>query len=378
MLKELQISGKVLEGRAIDHMRQLLASLPMAAKHLHVEPQPSMHGVRPDFLINLGSGSEGWTLVCEVKSDGQPRNIRYAALQVREYMNRGPNNERMYPIVIAPYISLASQAICKEMGVGYADLAGNSHLVFGDIYIDRQVAENPFHRRREQRSLFSPKSARVLRVLLTNPLKPWKVEDLARRARVSLGLVSNVRKMLVDREFGAAKRGDIRVSVPHQLLEAWQSAYVPARAARILYYTALHGQKLQAAIEDAFAANGLAKALSDDPLKLPKRMLSSFSAARWLAPYARISGEYFYADEDGEHTLVNQLKLEPVSRGENVVVDRPKDDGVYLESMEPKKGLRSTGLIQTYLDLYATGERGREAAVHLREQKIDPVWKGIA
>jgi hypothetical protein len=310
-----------------------------------------------------------------VKTDGQPRNVRYAALQAREYINRGPRNQRAYPVVIAPYISPASQEICREMDVGYADLAGNTHLAFGNIYIDRQVAENPFHRRREQRSLFSPKSARVLRVLLTDPLRPWKVEDLARRARVSLGLVSNVKKMLVDREFGAAKRGDIRVSVPYRLLEEWQSAYVPARSMRRLYYTAMHGSKLQAAIEEVFAVDGFAKALDNES---PKMLLSSFSVARWLAPYARVSGEFFYADADGERALTNHLNLEPVSRGENVVVDRPKDDGVYLESIEPKKGLRGTGLIQTYLDLHATGERGQEAAVHFREQKIDPVWKGLA
>ena len=375
MLKKLHNSESELEERAIQHMRQLLAPLPLAAMNLQVEAQPRLGSLRPDFLINLGSGNEGWTLVCEVKSDGQPRNIRYAALQVREYMHRAPKNEHVYPVVIAPYISPASQAICREMEVGYADLAGNSYLAFGNIYINRQVAENPFRQRREQRSLFSPKSARVLRVLLTDPLRPWKVEDLARRARVSFGLVSKVRTMLVDREFGAAKRGDIRVVSPYKLLEEWQSAYVPLRSARKLYYTALHGQKLQAAIEDAFAVHGFAKALDD---KLPNLLLSSFSVARWLAPYARVSGEYFYADEDGEQSLVSQLKLEPVSRGENVVVDQPKDDGVYLESMEPKKGLRSTGLIQTYLDLHATGERGAEAAAHLREQKIDPVWKGIA
>src|SRR5687767_5688554 len=222
MLKEMQITGKELEKRAIEHMRHLLAPLPIAANNLQVEEQPRLGSLQPDFLINLGSGPEKWVLICEVKSDGQPRNVRYAALQVREYANRGPKNQHMYPVVIAPYISPASQAICREMEVGYADLAGNSHLAFGDIYVDRQVAENPFRQRREQRSLFSPKSARVLRVLLTDPSRPWKVEDLARRARVSLGLVSKVRTMLVDREFGAAKRGDIRVVSPYKLLEEWQ------------------------------------------------------------------------------------------------------------------------------------------------------------
>jgi hypothetical protein len=107
-------------------------------------------------------------------------------------------------------------------------------------------------------------------------------------------------------------------------------------------------------------------------------VLSSFSAARWLAPYARVAGEFLYADAGGEEILTQHLKLEPAARGENVTIDRPRDQGVFLENPEPKPGLRCTGLVQTFLDLAAAGERGAEAADHLRQQKITPLWKELA
>jgi hypothetical protein len=46
--------------------------------------------------------------------------------------------------------------------------------------------------------------------------------------------------------------------------------------------------------------------------------------------------------------------------------------------MEAAPGLRCTGLIQTWLDLAAAGERGGEAAQHLFDERIAPLWKSEA
>ena len=104
-------------------------------------------------------------------------------------------------------------------------------------------------------------------------------------------------------------------------------------------------------------------------------LLGSFSAARWLAPYARVSGEFFYADSEGEARLKAVLKLEPATKGENITVDLAGDEGVFQEAMEPAPGLHCTGLIQTYLDLAAAGERAAEAAEHLFVERISPLWQ---
>jgi hypothetical protein len=80
--------------------------------------------------------------------------------------------------------------------------------------------------------------------------------------------------------------------------------------------------------------------------------------------------QYFYADNAGFERLQVGLKLSPASKGENVVVTLPKDQGLFRDIIEPAPGAVCTGPVQTYLDLTAAGERGREAAEHLRKEKL--------
>jgi len=99
-------------------------------------------------------------------------------------------------------------------------------------------------------------------------------------------------------------------------------------------------------------------------------VLASFSAARWLAPYGRTSMQYFYADEKGLERLQSAVKLSSASKGENVKVTVLKDYGVFRDTVEPAPGAICTSPVQTYLDLADAGERGREAADHLRREKL--------
>ncbi len=361
-----------LEMHAEQQIRDLLSPLQLLVESRAVEK--NVAGRRTDFVIQLGVGDQSWTLVCEVKSNGQPRNIRMAALQAKEYAKQLNSAGHTYAVVIAPFISSDSGEICKELGVGYADLAGNCRLAFGTAYIEKSVAKNPFRVKREQRSLFAPKAARVLHVMFADPLREWKVAELAERSGVSYGLVSNVRKGLLDREWGSGSWGGVRLARPYTLLDAWKLAYKPPKGVRNRYYTVLHGNELQEALHGVLAMANLNNALIDQRARI---LLSSYSAARWIAPFARVAGEYFYANAYGEELLKNHLKLEPATKGENVTIDLVKDEGVFQEALEPKEGLRCTGLVQTYLDLAVSGERGSEAADFLREQKIDPIFRGL-
>jgi hypothetical protein len=376
MLKNRQIaylSANELELHAAQQLRVLLSAAPLVI--VKEEPHKPPPDNEIDFTIQLSSENQKWTLVCEVKSSGQPRNIRMAALQVKDFALRMGQGINIYPVVLAPFISANTGEICKQMGVGYADLAGNCRLAFGNVYIEKSVAKNPFGIRREQRSLFAPKSARILNALLTYPRRAWKLAELAQTTGVSLGQVSNVQKSLLDREWISAQRGALRVIHPDALLDAWRAAYVQPGTGRARYYTILHGVELEQALRAAFR-----EMQSNNPLagSGPRAVLSSFSAARWLAPYARVAGEFLYADAEGEKLLTHHLKLEPAPRGENVTIDRPRDMGIFLENLEPKPGLRCTGLVQTFLDLAVAGERGAEAADHLRQQKMTPLWKELA
>jgi len=319
-------------------------------------------------LAEVRTGDRRWTLVLEGKRSGQPRIIRNAVLQLESYLSHLPQDKRCYGVLLVPFISEKSARICTEAGMGYADLAGNAHLSFDQVFIEIRTAQNPFREKRELRSLFTPKAGRVLGVLLTPPLRAWKVEELAKETGVSLGHVSNVRRRLLDREWARADDAGLRLTKPEELARSWQDAYESRARKRKKYYTVLHGEEMERALRAALAEAGAGE----------HAVLSSFSAARWIAPYARQATHFFYADAVGEEVLRQHLQLSPTTQGENVVVEEPRETDVFERRIEPVSGIWCTGLVHTWLDLNATGERGREAAEHLLKHKLLTVWKEIA
>jgi hypothetical protein len=104
-------------------------------------------------------------------------------------------------------------------------------------------------------------------------------------------------------------------------------------------------------------------------------LLGSFSAARWIAPFARQSTQYLFASKRGIEIAERHLELQSAARGENVMIWMPKEDDVFSRRIEPAPGIWCAGLVQTWLDLSVSGERGREAADHLLEQTLLPGWR---
>lgn len=359
MLK-LGESVKGLIEDAIDALSGLLGQVP-PAKLKKIEIGSQLGGREIDLLVHLDVQSRHRVLVCEVKSDGQPRNVRMALQQLRNYLAHF--DKQATPVLIAPYLSPEAQALCREEGAGYLDLHGNAHIVFDGVFIERIVEGKPRVERRELKSLFKPKSGQVLRLLLRDPSRPWRVAELAEEASVSIGHVSNVRSGLLAREWAQVSKDGLFLSNPDALLDAWRDEYEPPAGKRIGFYTTLHGTAFEEAARHAFSS-------SEEPANA---ILASFSAAQWLAPYTRTGSQYFYADSEGLEKLKFHLKLSPVSKGENVVVTLPKDKGLFHDAIEPVNGIICTSVVQTYLDLTAAGERGGEAAEHLRRERL--AWR---
>lgn len=346
-------------------LREALARVPFVS--IGAAEVPRLFGLlgprSPDFLLPVQVAGTPWRLVCAVKARLQPRQARTAVLELNDYL-KALGDPLVYPVLVAPYISPDSAEICRQAGVGYADFAGNCRLVFGTVYIERTGAGNPKSEQRGLGSLFSPKAARVLRCLLREPGVMWRVKDLGEKAGVSLGQVSNVRKALLDREWAQAQSDGLMLTRADAVLDAWRDAYKKRASERRAYYTLLHGEALVQQIKGALNAAGRGE----------HAILASFSAAQWLAPFARYPSQLFYADTAGEVVLREWLKLEPVTTGENILIERPLDDGILMDRIEAAPGVWSTGVVQTYLDLTAANERGAEAAEHLRQTCFAPLW----
>ncbi|MFD2885070.1 hypothetical protein ACFS4T_33645 [Pseudomonas lini] len=116
-------------------------------------------------------------------------------------------------------------SVSGKKGVGYLDLEGNSWISFDGVFIDHQVTDKPPSENRELKSLFKPKSAQIIRMMLREPDRAWRVMELSEAARASLGQVSNVRTALLNREWARATNEGVCLSDPQSLLDAWVEAY---------------------------------------------------------------------------------------------------------------------------------------------------------
>lgn len=348
------------EREAKARLRNLLSEIP--GLNLQEESVPRRpHDQDMDFKVELNFHNERHILVCEVKSSGQPRHIRSAALQILHYCQQTyPVTNRATPVVMAPYLSPAARDLCLELGVYYMDFEGNCRLQFGGVYIDHKGQPKPKAERRDLRKVFSPKSEQVLRRVIREPERSWRLADLAQASNVSIGHVSNVKNALIDNEWAEVHDDGLRLTNFDKLLDAWRAAYEGPKGRRLTFHTILHGTNLKGQVSEALTiANEHGSA-----------MLASLSAAAWLAAYTRTPTEFFYANEAGLRVLKKQLSLREVEQGGNVVVTIPDDNDLFLDKYEPFPGVFCTSPVQTYLDLTMQGSRGEEAAEHLREKLL--------
>lgn len=357
MLKSTE-SVKQTERDLVEALRQRLEHIPFVSVG-EVRLNVDLGGIEADGLVDIELDNGGATLVLEVKSSGQPRMIRSAIENVRRAVARlSPRNA--IGLVGAPFMSEQAKRLCVDVNVGYVDLVGNCRIVGPNVYIDYTTTETPKTAQRELKSVFAPKSARILRTMLRQPDIAWKVADLAEAADVSLGQVSNVRKALIDREWADVADDGLKLTDRAALIRAWREAYTPTVGERRSYYTTLHGKALEAAL-----ASALAKANKDG-----NAAAMSFTAADAIAPYGRLSTTYLAAEPTALPALTEELRLKPVSSGANVEVLIPDDPDFFADLRTASLGLVTTSGLQTYLDLSTAGERGAEAADVLLE-KLD-------
>ena len=334
MMKPYQIEKRV-ESTAVDAVRALLEHVPntqiIAVRH----EQHLASGYQLDGRIDFGHDGSRYALLTEIKSNGAPRFARSAIYKLESYiahLHRSEDQDvtrHFIPMLVSPYLSPESRSICLDHNVAYLDLCGNAHLAFGNVYIERSVPDKPKSEARTQRSLFTPKAAAILRVLLRDPARAWRVTDLAEAANASLGHVSNVRKALLDREWVEIREDGLVLVQPDALLNSWRENYRQPAGHHISGYTILHGDQLR---------DRLSGSLNPGP-QAPRAICASNSAAEWIAPYVRGGTHSFYADEPGTRILQEALQLTHAAQGANVILRIPNDETLFEDAVEPAPGI---------------------------------------
>lgn len=257
------------------------------------------------------------------------------------------------PLVVVPYMGPTARAWAKEQGLAWADLSGNVHLRAPGVYVQVDGQPNRYKRPGRPSHAFTPRYARVPRVLLTEPDRAWLQRDLAAATDLPAGTVSKVVRTL--RHEGLITRdsaGALRVQEPSVLLDAWaQQADFQQHHIRRFHAVSRGGPDV---------LNRLAERLRTSDTTWAATGL----AAAWLQTnYADFRLTTLYTDPFPLH--LDRLGLREVERGENVWLVAPRDPGVFHARSE-RAGVWCVHPVQTYIDLLDHPERAEDAARELR------------
>ncbi len=309
-----------------------------------------------DMSVKFRLGEHEQTLVVDVVSMGQPRQIRAAVTKLSEIRKAMPN---AYPVAASVYIGPQSARILKENNLGYVDLSGNCYLAFEHVLIEKEGKRNARPSSRPLRSLFAPRATRVARVLLAEPSRAWRLEELAKAAAVSLGHSHNVVKRLEDLRW--LERDDaqrLHLGKPADLLQAWSESYT-YRSNEIASY---------------FVSDRVTRRIMTDLAKLAtsegRRYAFTLSAGLSLvAPHTRLGAIHCYLDGDPA-PVAAALGLHPAAEADGTLhLLSPYDPGVF-DGLLDKAGLKVVCLPQLYVDLVRAERRGAEQAEHLRREAM--------
>lgn len=342
-----------------------------------IEPFPALVKRRaPDviFLIQVGQGLkkewnklrkfkgglietklQGKVFIAEIEQNAQPRFLRNTIFYLNEMKGRFPNYN---PLVVTSYIGPRGRALCRREGVSYIDTLGNIGIFLKDEFILKESRESIKRERRDLKSLFSPRSTRIIRIILENPSRRWLLQEITSAAKVSLGQTYNVVKKLIDEAYLERTQKGLKLSQPSELLRQWSSVYSITEMNKIdSFYLSENVYKT------------LIKRLADIAEKENySYAFTLFAGANFIIPYVRTPYVHLYLLGDIDK-FAQKTNLKPVTSGGNVHLILPYDEGIF-NPIQIIERVRVVGNVQLYLDLLNYPARGKEQAEVLREKVI--------
>lgn len=343
-------------------LEEILQSVPLVSHvSFNLAPVPLAKN-QVDLLVTVTlSNSTRHELAVEFKQQGHPRQLREALNQILLYRHHGQAlNAQLVPVVAAPFITEEGAALCREENINFCDIAGNCRLNFGGLFIERAGRSNVVQRANATPDLYAPRSERILRVLLENPLQSWKVAPLAKEAKVSLGTVSTVRKLLLAHEWARETDDGFSLIRADRLLQDWAGVWARRRLT-VRGYLSLDGvNTTESRLMEA------AHALSPDTQFAITGLSAAWRHAQWVR-YERVQA--YWKGDPAE--LARHAKLKPADSGANVQLIVPRDVGVF-HGVIGIAGIPVVSKIQTYLDLKREPARGAEAAEFLWNTVLFP------
>ena len=294
-----------------------------------------------DFLV------EGTKILVAYQPLVRPADIPGLVYQLKGRISQ--ESHPAYGVIAADFISDASRDRIRDEGLGTLDRSGNCSIRFDRVLIEVRGNPNQFRTPKENKALFAPKAQRVLRALLSPPLRSWTGTELASVCTISPAWVSAVRKTLFAQEWAKGDRKSIRVRDPRQILKAWAAEDRWKQRTRIQEYASiLPKDELCRELVREYAKGTIA--------------FTRWTAAARRRPVTEIDLVTAYVLETPSAQFINNtLMAREVERNGNLQLVLPTDPGVFLVLQEVD-GLPLVCDAQIWLDLQGAGNRAEEQA----------------
>lgn len=255
-------------------------------------------------------------------------------------------------LFMAPYVSESTAEFLKENNLSFLDLCGNCFILTRRMIIHVSGNPNQYVEEREKKNYLSKSSSAsstVIRTMLNDPEKLWKVKELSKATGKALGTVSNVKAYLNERDWLDDQGKSFRLKNIKELFRIWNEDYHKKGSIVKEYYSLLGIPELESTVS-----------------KWSKRheweaVLGGFSAAARYAPVVRYNKINVYVEKNRLHDFERDLGLKPVTSGGNIVVTIPHDETPCMFSRMVNDTF-VTSPAQTIIDLLGIPSRGEEAA----------------
>lgn len=182
----------------------------------------------------------------------------YPAVTLRAIQSK--DGWRGEPLVVSPFISPETVQLCAQHQVSCLDLAGNCRICFGNVYIAEGGHRNTVVRKPRRPAVFSPNtpiSSAILRRLVQDVDKPWKLKYLSEALGCSIGLVHKVKSFLCDQLWAEATKDGVRLTNVPGLMQAWAREYAAAPQGIRRFHTDMTPDQLEWRVNEIRSLNGI-------------------------------------------------------------------------------------------------------------------------
>ena len=335
---------KGLLGESIRILKELLVKVP-AIEDIKITDRSEQ-----EFTVNFRERGNGTVYISVICLN------RAVPSAVKEALEK--NNTEFYRVIMAPYISEASAMICEKSGVGYCDFSGNCLIQTDRIYISSKGNPNLYPSDNHAKTIFKSSAittSMILRELMKDVSREWKIKELAETVGCSIGMASRVKTYLCEQSWASMDSVGLHITDAESLMKEWGRSYEVSDS--INCYTLDSIPLFEEKCFKAFQEHGI------------QLCLSGFSGGVRYAPVVRYTKAHVWVARENLSTFFDLTGIKRVDSGANVTVYIADSPDVFVD----RRVINNSSVaspVQVFLDCTQLKGRGEEIAEAVLAKEI--------